>query len=118
MLADVLELDHEPTLRPAKLVGYSCRLWGQYPAMQQGPQDVAVPGAVYPVQSTNDGKRLAEYETNSYSIEACLMQYTDGKEPAEDMGHVFMFAGNPRDLEEGDFDLATWLKRMGRKPAG
>ncbi|EXL74000.1 hypothetical protein FOPG_10817 [Fusarium oxysporum f. sp. conglutinans race 2 54008] len=114
MLADVLGLEEKPALRPAKVVGYSRKLWGQYPAMQDGPQDAQVSGAVYYVQSVAHAKRLAEYETNSYRAKPCFIQYTDGKEPDEDFGHVFMFVGDPRDLQEGEFDLGKWLKRVGR----
>lgn len=114
MLADILGLEEKPELRPAKIVGYSCKLWGQYPAMQDGPQDTEVHGAVYNVPSVAYAKRLAEYETNSYHAKPCLIQYTDGKEPAEDFGHVFMFVGNQRDLQDGEFSLEVWLKRMGR----
>lgn len=115
MLADVLGVEDKPQLRSAKVVGYSRKLWGPYPALRDGPQGAEVNGAVYHVQSTADGKRLAEYETNSYRAKPCLIQYTDEGEPAEQYGHVFMFVGNPRDLEDGDFDLETWLKRMGRQ---
>lgn len=115
MLTDILSLEEEPTLRPAKIVGYERKLWGQYPAMQDGPQGAEVKGTVYHVQSVAHAKRLAEYETNNYRAKPCLIQYTDGGEPAKDFGRVFMFVGNPRDLEEGDFDLQTWLRRMGRQ---
>ncbi|RBR18670.1 uncharacterized protein FIESC28_05947 [Fusarium coffeatum] len=115
MLADVLGLDQVPELRPAKVVGYSCKLWGQYPALQNGPQDAQVSGAVYHVQSVAHGKRLAEYETTSYRVQPCLVKYIDGKEPAKNDGYVFMFVGNPRDLEEGDFHLAKWRERVGRE---
>ncbi|KAG9496292.1 hypothetical protein J7337_012878 [Fusarium musae] len=114
MLADVLRLEEKPKLRSAKIVGYSKKLWGQYPALQNGPQDAEVSGAVYHVQSAAHAKRLAEYETNSYRAKPCLIQYTYGKKPAEEFGHVFMFVGNPRDLQEGEFDLKRWLKRVGR----
>lgn len=117
MLADILGLEKQPTLRPAKIAGYACKLWGQYPAVQNGPQDAPVAGAVYRVQSVSHAKRLAEYETDNYRVEPCVIQYTDAKEPAEEMGHVFMFNGNPRDLEEGTFDLSLWLRRMGRQPS-
>ena len=115
MLADVLGLDKVPQLRPDKVVGYSCKLWGQYPALQDGPKDAEVSGAVYHVQSVLHGKRLAEYETTSYRTTPCLVKYTDGKEPANHDGHVFMFVGNPRDLEEGDFHLIKWRERVGRR---
>ncbi|CVL07012.1 hypothetical protein FPRO04_12110 [Fusarium proliferatum] len=114
MLADILGLKEKSTMRPAKIRGYARKLWGQYPAMQDGPQDAQVSGSVYHVQSVAHAKRLAQYETNNYRAKPCLIQYTDGKEPAEDSGHVFMFVGNPRDLKEGEFDLGKWLKRMGR----
>jgi gamma-glutamylcyclotransferase (GGCT)/AIG2-like uncharacterized protein YtfP len=114
MLADVLRLKERPKLRPAKIIGYSKKLWGQYPALQEGPQDAQVSGAVYIVQSDAHAKRLAEYETNSYLAKPCLIQYMDGEEPAEECGHAFMYVGNPRDLQDGEFDLKRWLKRVGR----
>jgi hypothetical protein len=116
MLADVLGLEEKPELRPAKIVGYSRKLWGQYPAMLDGPQDAEVDGAVYHVQFVAHAKRLAEYETSSYRAEPCLIQYTDGKEPADDYGHVFMFVGSQKDLQDGEFNLEVWFKRMGREP--
>lgn len=115
MLADILGLEDQPELRPAIIEGYSRKLWGQYPAMQDGPQGAEVYGSVYCVQSVAHAKRLAEYETNSYAAKPCLIQYTDGKEPVEDIGYVFMFVGNPRDLEDREFDLKRWLKRMDRQ---
>ena len=33
MIRDILELETEPELRPARIVGYKCDLWGQYPAL-------------------------------------------------------------------------------------
>jgi hypothetical protein len=64
-----------------------------------------------------EGERLATYETSNYRTEPCLMKYTDGKEPAEDLGYTFKFAGNPKDLSEGSFDLRVWLKMMGTHAA-
>lgn len=117
MLADILRHKHRPTLRPAELTGYSCKLWGQYPALQEsqdGEGGAAIRGMVYRVPSVAEGARLAEYETSSYRARPCQIQYTDGRQPAEENGHVFVFVGNPRDLDEGTFDLAAWLERMGR----
>lgn len=112
MLKDVLGLRKEPSLRPAKIVNYHRKLWGQYPAMLDGPGGAEVAGAVYHVQSPGQGKRLAEYETNSYVAKPCKIQYTDGGQPVQEYGHVFMFVGNPQDLEDGEFDLAVWRRRM------
>jgi hypothetical protein len=38
MLMEILELKEKPTLRPAKIGHYSCKRWGQYPALINGPQ--------------------------------------------------------------------------------
>lgn len=54
----------------------------------------------------------AEYETENYRVEPCLVRYTDCQKPARDLGYTFKFAG---DLSEGSFELRVWLKRMGRQ---
>jgi Gamma-glutamyl cyclotransferase, AIG2-like len=36
-LMKVLKLLHQPELVPARITGYSCKLWGQYPALVDGP---------------------------------------------------------------------------------
>lgn len=61
-----------------------------------------------------DGKKLATYETNNYRIGSCLIKFTDGKEPSEELGYTLMFVGNVNDFEEGEFNLAAWLRRIGR----
>ncbi|KAH8431696.1 uncharacterized protein LDX57_009350 [Aspergillus melleus] len=88
-------------------------MWGQYPALVDAPGSI-VEGYVYIVETAEDGKKLAAYETSSYSTESCLIRYTDKQEPSQDLGHTFKFIGNPRDLSEGTFDLRSWLKMMGR----
>ena len=61
--------------------------------------------------------RLAAYETQNYQADPCRIRYTDGKEPADDIGYTFKFKGNPKELSEGSFDLRVWLERMGRLAA-
>lgn len=114
MLRDILSLDHEPILRPANVVGYTCKLWGQYPAIIDGEMGATINGAVYIVKSVKDARRLADYETENYETKPCKINYTDGKEPQIQHGQLFMFAGNTGDLEDGNFDLSVWLKRVGR----
>src|SRR5438034_340656 len=65
-LAQVLGLQHRPELIPAKIVGYRYKLWGRYPALQDGPPDAEVRGMAYEVQSPADKKRLEWYETCHY----------------------------------------------------
>ena len=47
-----------------------------------------VEGVAYQVQSVQNGARLAEYETGSYRAEPCVISYTDGREPKEEIGQV------------------------------
>ncbi|KAH8691936.1 hypothetical protein BGW36DRAFT_303436 [Talaromyces proteolyticus] len=114
MLRDILGLQSDPELRPAYIMGYECKLWGQYPALLDAPGST-IEGAVYHVQTVDHGERLAAYETDNYHAHPCRIHYSDEKEPSQDFGYTFKFVGNSNDLSEGDFDLKVWLKRMGRK---
>ncbi|KAF2150030.1 hypothetical protein K461DRAFT_260023, partial [Myriangium duriaei CBS 260.36] len=114
LLVDLLGLIEEPELRPAYIVGYHRKMWGPYPALLKGPPGAIVEGAVYRVQSEQEAKRLARYETRKYKARSCAITYTDGKQPAEEQGHTFRFFGGAEDLNEGSFDLRTYLKTAGR----
>lgn len=114
MLAEILDLDHEPHLRPAFITGYTAKLWGQYPALIDGEAEATAHGVAYEVQTVGNARRLAEYETNHYKAQPCLIKYADGKAPDTTHGRVFIFAGNLDDLEDGTLDLSVWLKRVGR----
>ncbi|KAJ5987147.1 hypothetical protein N7451_011512 [Penicillium sp. IBT 35674x] len=116
MVREILGLETEPELRPARLSGYECKLWGQYPALLDAPDSV-VEGAVYHVETVEHGKRLAAYETNNYHAVPCRIHYTDGKKPVNDVGYTFKFMGDLKDLSEGVFSLRVWLARMGRHTA-
>ncbi|KAL4912111.1 hypothetical protein BDW62DRAFT_195400 [Aspergillus aurantiobrunneus] len=113
LLRDVLGLESEPQLRPASVMGYKCKLWGQYPALLDAP-GLVVHGAVYHVQTKKHAERLAGYETSNYRADPCRINYTDSNEPREEFGHTFKFVGNMNDLKEGDFVLGAWLKNVKR----
>jgi len=113
-LSEVLGLSAKPELRPAILVGYSVKLWGQYPALLDGPTGATVEGMVYEVGSEKHGERLANYETNAYTTAPCRIVFMDGETPEQVSGTTFKYAGNPLDIDEGQFDLKLWLQRMGR----
>ncbi len=117
-LSEALHLPEKPTLRPAKLVGYSLKLWGQYPALVDGPTGATVDGMVLEIESEKHGQRLADYETNAYTAAPCRIHFTDDKEPGEASGTTFKYVGNPIDITDGQFDLTAWLQRMGRVDQG
>jgi gamma-glutamylcyclotransferase (GGCT)/AIG2-like uncharacterized protein YtfP len=114
MLMEILDLKETPMLRRATIAGYSCKLWGQYPALVNGPQGGIVEGAMYDVQTEEHAAKLAEYETRAYMAAPCDISLVDGEEPTKVCGTTFRYIGPNLDLDEGDFDLKTWLRRMGR----
>ncbi|KAL4804626.1 hypothetical protein BDV18DRAFT_142279 [Aspergillus unguis] len=117
MLRDILDLDSKPKLRPASIVGYECKLWGQYPALVDAPYKT-VHGYVYHVETQEQAQSLAEYETENYRAEPCRIMYTDVQDAPEVFGYTFKFVSNARYLTEGSFDLGVWLRRMKRTADG
>ena len=118
LLSEILDLPEKPSLRPAKLIGYSLKLWGQYPALVDGATGEVVEGMAYNVESEQRAERLAEYETRAYRSAPCRIHFTDGGEPGNISGTTFQYAGNPLDIAEGKFDLGFWLRQMGREGVG
>lgn len=118
LLREILGLKVEPELRSAYMVGYKCKLWGEYPALLDAT-GLKVEGLVYHVQMVEHGEKLAEYETSNYNADPCHIRYTDGQKPEDDYGHTFKFVGDEKDLSEGVFDLKAWLKKkkLGRHAA-
>lgn len=122
MLREILGLDHGPEFRPGYISGYERMLWGQYPALlpttstsaSTNDENSIVEGVIYYVETVEYGEKLAAYETRNYQPQECWITYTDGREPLEESGWVFVFVGDKRDLSEGSFDLEVWLRRMGR----
>ncbi|RAH76619.1 hypothetical protein BO86DRAFT_286711, partial [Aspergillus japonicus CBS 114.51] len=118
LLAEILGLvDDTPHLRPAHLLGYACKLWGQYPALVEAGPGSVVHGFVYEVRTRADGERLALYETENYRAERCRFKFVegDGEGGKEEVGYTFRFVGDAEELSEGGFDLGVWLRRMGRR---
>ena len=104
-IAEVLDLKEPPVLRPAKITGYKCMLWGPYPALIDAPgKDVH--GVVYEVQSPKEKRCLQEYETDHYREARCLIKLEgDTKE----IGRTFKWNEDFSLLREGSFDLKDWL---------
>lgn len=120
-LSEVLGLDENPKLQPAKVVSYTLRLWGQYPALMDGEWNDEICGMAWQVTEKNHSVRLVEYETRAYRVAPCKIMLLDrkgdkGTEVGDEFvyGYTFKYCGNPQDLSEGSFDLQKWLKIMGR----
>jgi hypothetical protein len=68
ILKHILDLEEEPFLRPAKVIGYKLSSWGQYRALIDGETDAEVSGFAYEVQTAEHEFKLARYETNAYTL--------------------------------------------------
>ncbi|KAH0535979.1 hypothetical protein FGG08_007116 [Glutinoglossum americanum] len=53
-LVKALNLQDPPVLLPARIIGYCCMLWDQYPALLDGPLGATVHGMVYEAQSPEE----------------------------------------------------------------
>jgi gamma-glutamylcyclotransferase (GGCT)/AIG2-like uncharacterized protein YtfP len=80
-LAHLLELRDQPQLQPSKIISYSCMLWGQYPALLDGPAGAVVYGMVYEVQTQSEKEHLGV------------------------LGRTFLWDADRALLKEGTFDL-------------
>ncbi|KAI3337077.1 hypothetical protein HD806DRAFT_26414 [Xylariaceae sp. AK1471] len=115
ILKHILDLEEEPLLRPAKVIGYEVSSWGQYPALVDGEPGAVVLGSAYKVQTTEHEYKLARYETNAYRLHGCQIEFTDDEkeQPREIAGNTFMYAGDAAALRAGEFDCLLWELQMG-----
>lgn len=107
-LARVLQLPSRPQLYPAKIVGFSCKLWGPYPAVVDGPTGAIVHGMAYEVQSVEEADRLQAYETDNYAPMGCMIKLQDGRKVG---GKVFKWMADKALLRGGSYDLKDWQMR-------
>ncbi|KAI0392850.1 hypothetical protein F5Y17DRAFT_434921 [Xylariaceae sp. FL0594] len=113
-LKRILDLDEEPVLRPAKVVGYQLSSWGQDPAMIDGCRK-EVSGFAYKVQTTEHEFKLARYLTSAYQLRPCRISFTDGVEPHKVSGRTFMLARDAKTQQAGEFGRVRWELSMGTR---
>jgi gamma-glutamylcyclotransferase (GGCT)/AIG2-like uncharacterized protein YtfP len=112
-LKRALNLKERPIPQLATITGYHCKLWGQYPALLDGPYGAKVNGLVYEVQSAEQVQLLQEYETRHYRIAGCRIQLEDGSKVS---GRTFVWCSSIYELNEGVFDLEDFqMKRLDRE---
>lgn len=115
ILKHILDLQEEPFLRSAKVIGYKLASWGQYKALIDGEPGEEVFGVAYKVETIEHQHKLARYETNAYKLHACQIIFTDGMTPTELSGNTFMYAGDAVALQAGRFDRVLWEMQMGMR---
>lgn len=106
-LREVLQVSVLLELRPAKIVGYRCKLWGQYPALLETGNEVH--GMAYWVKSKGELGRLMEYEGDLYTCKNCMVHFKDDSSQA--LGSTFVWCGDQSLLKEGEFDLKDYQMR-------
>lgn len=117
-LADVLNRNKNPPgridLRPAKIIGYTTKLCGVYPALIDGAPGDIVHGVACEIRSPTGVERLSAYETGMYRIEACRIYFEDVAGDGDGstvMGKTFAWNADKGLLREGRFDLKDWVMR-------
>ena len=111
-LSEVLVLDKQPELYPAKLTGFRLMLWGPYPAVVPEVGGT-VSGLMYEVQAEADAQRLQRYETSNYAPQSCSIKLQDG---ASKEGQTFVWAGDRGMREDASMQhgLLISLSQFGR----
>lgn len=112
MIQHVLGLSELPALKAAQVVGLRIKMLGPYPALVDGDPSAVVRGMAFDVEGSEQKEKLAQYETECYTTRNVLIS-VDGEEDKV-LGTTFVWNGNPDDLDEGTFDVASWEKRMSR----
>jgi hypothetical protein len=115
-LKRILDLEEEPVLRRAQIVGYSLAKWGDYLTLLDGPPGNVVSGHAYMVRSSDDEWKLAYYETLAYKPASCRITFTGDAQPALVSGRTFMYAGDVAALREKRFDRTLWMRQMSYRP--
>lgn len=114
-LKRILDLQEEPQMRKAQIIGYALAKWGDYPALIDGELSQIVSGYAYLVQSGEEAQKLQYYETNAYKVAPLWIYFTDDGIPAEVSGKGFAYAGDAKALLEQRFDRKLWALQMGDK---
>lgn len=105
-LAKVLKLLDKPQLHLAVIFEHKIKLWGQYPALIDGPPDQTIHGVAYKVQTQKEADILAAYEIEMYKEKGCCLLFKNGSMAP---GLTFVWNAEESLLKEGSFDLKDWL---------
>jgi hypothetical protein len=81
-------------------------LWGEYPALVEGPLEQTVHGVVCKIESAKEVGRLVSYETDVYRVDGCTVWFDDG---SSSYAKTFVWSGDVSLLREGSFDLKDWV---------
>jgi hypothetical protein len=108
-LAKILHKPGWHELHSAKIVGWECMMWGEYPAAVSGSAKDVIQGTAFEVRTTGERDNLiayeAAYETGAYGLEDCIIDLDAG---GVVNGKMFVWKGDSSSLQKGTFDLKDW----------
>ncbi|KAJ5443736.1 uncharacterized protein N7458_007608 [Penicillium daleae] len=108
-LAKVLQLSEPPQMRPARVIGYTTKLWGKYAALVSGKPFQPIDGLAYEIRLREEWDRLRAYHSDHYDLVPILIDFLDtGEQEVE--GFAFEWRGDPEELRNGSFSLEKWLQ--------
>ncbi|KAJ6024148.1 hypothetical protein N7540_004945 [Penicillium herquei] len=108
-LAKILKRPHRLELHPARLVGWTYKMWGDYPALLSGSQGNTVHGMACEIQTITERDRPIQYETAAYKLQDCWIQLDRGLIVR---GKTFVWDGDSEALHDGIFDLKDWVLKQ------
>ena len=108
-LASVLQLSEPSQMRPARVIGYTTKLWGKYAALVSGKPFQPVDGLAYEVRLREEWDRLRAYHSDHYDLVPILIDFLDSGEQ-EVEGFAFEWRGDPEELQNGSFSLEKSLQ--------
>lgn len=111
-LASVMQVPTPPPMQPARVVGYSVKMNGPYPALVWGPPEHEVDGVACEILVREHFDRICGYE-EKYEANPCYIELlgSDGLDTIK--GETFMWKGDLGELRDGVFDLEVWREGMG-----
>ncbi|KAJ5793653.1 hypothetical protein N7457_000252 [Penicillium paradoxum] len=101
-LASIMQVPKAPPMHPARVVGYSVKMNGPYPALVWGPPEHAVDGVACQILAREHFERICGYE-EGYEANPCYIEVL-GKEGASVdaiKGETFIWKGDYGELRDG-----------------
>lgn len=89
-------------MRPARVIGYTTKLWGKYPALVVGKPFQPVDGLAFKIRLREHWGRLFAYHSDHYDLGYILIDFLDtGEKEVE--GFAFESKGDSEELQNGSF---------------
>jgi hypothetical protein len=96
-----------------RIKSWKIKMWGPFPALVPADDDEYVAGVVWHCRRPELVSRLCLYETNAYRLAYCDVEVPlieGGGYKIVKNARTFVSTRDPAELEDGQFDIAAYLK--------